>query len=286
MNCEQSRNLFTGALYGELGGDSGKLFQAHLDSCDTCRGEFLGLRETLSMMDRRTRVEPAPREWKEFGDRLEGAIAPETAQPRRAKSSTRPSILRWVPAYRPAWGYGIAAVFLLAVGFYAGRTLFNGTPPADTRTEMVIPGSGGGNADEAASPAPLTADVANSEALEYLERSRNLLIGVTNLDETQVSSIDMDRQREVSRELYDRGNTLAVALNRPSQQQLRQLVQQLQIILLQLSNSGVGDGRPAVEIVREGIDSGSILLKINVEAIRASLTEGTARTSEKDGNNL
>lgn len=337
MKCEEIKNLFAEALYDELDTGNKNEFDEHLTACENCRGEYAELRRTLRMMDQRTRVEPTGEEWKDFVERLEEKIGsgdkagagtdagkpgivtgdeqfvdyPIAADDLPGRSrSRRPRIIGWIPSFRPVWGYGIAAAFLLAIGFFMGRLVFlgdgtnggNGTPeftqmgpdnqtgmtetpagnqggatgtqgtPEETRSSL--PGKSRSPAPTASSAQPVEATT--REALDYLERSRNLLIGVTNLDESQSASLDLRRHQEVSRELYNKGNTLTVSLSRPSQQQLRQLVQQLQIILLQLSNAGVGDGRPAVEIVRQGIDSKSIIFKINLEAIRASLNERVA----------
>ncbi len=309
ISCDTFRELSAAALYGELEGERRTAFDAHLASCGTCRAEYDGLRATLALMDRRERAEPTEEEWRAIDRRLEERIAStghgHTGREKRRPETdfpSRPRIFTLFPAAGPAWGYGIAAVFLLAVGFFVGRTFFTDTgligTGGDPETFSVLPGAadsatgtGAGTAarpDESFSanaPGP-AGEAATMEALGYLERSRNLLIGLTNLDEGQATSLDMRRQQEVSRELYDTGNTLAVALNKPSQQQLRQLVQQLQIILLQLSNAGLTDGRPAVEIIRRGVDANSLILKINLEAIRAALQESADRPADKGKTSL
>jgi hypothetical protein len=271
MKCDEMKDLFVEALYGELPVARMAEFNAHLAACGACSREFAGLKRTLDVMDRRTRVEPTGAEWEEFSTRLEKRLSGEG-------DHAGDRVRRLRPGGIPAWAYGVAAVLLVAVGIYMGRTLFN-----------TLPGGPGAPVDTAvAGPAATTRPTAgevNREALAYLERSRNLLLGLTNVDGNRMSPAGLDRSRKVSRELYDRGNTLAVALNRPSQQQLRQLVQGLQIILLQLSNMDAGTGTPVVEMVRKGVDSRSILLKINLEAIRSALNEDPFRPAEAGGRN-
>jgi hypothetical protein len=281
MTCEETKGLFAEALYGELPDARMAAFNAHLAACSACAREFEGLRRTIDLANRRARVEPTPAEWEAFTAKLDARLTAEGARreadgvmdenfapPARGRSAR---VIPWLPAIRPAYGYGIAAVLLVAFGIYMGRTFFNGATPGP-----AAPGDSAVTAD--AGPGPVTAkteeaSAVNRDALAYLERSRNLLIGLTNMSESQMGAVDFSRSRKVSRELYDRGNTLAVALNRPSQQQLRQLVQGLQMILLQLSNMEVAHGTPVVEMIRKGVDSRSILLKINLEAIRAALNE-------------
>lgn len=321
MTCEMIRETMVEALYGELDDRQRVEFEGHLEGCPACSVEYADLRGTLDLVNRRERVEPTTAGWSAFDRRLEERLSRETSP------ATRTGMIRFLPAFRPAWGYGIAAVLLIGFGIYMGRTVFNGSIPgipggetqgiagrtdgsgeghgggdlpggldasdgtrADgesvgDRTATAVDaggrdGGGGGGRTPAglapsATPERRTPGVPDPEAdaLAYLERSRNLLIGLTNLDDPQASGIDLEIRARVSRELYDRGSILTVALNRPSQQQLRLLVEQLQLILLQLSNVGMEDGRPAVELVRQGVRSESILLRINLEAIRSTLRE-------------
>jgi len=292
MTCDRTesmRDLFSAAIYDELDAAARQEFYHHVASCETCRHEYEELKETLSLMNLRTRVEPSEQEWIDFNRRLDHRLSEEMPP--------KPRVIQWPPSFSSSWGYGIAAVFLLAIGFFVGRTFFvdtgligtNGTQnDLAVNTDAVDTPDASGRPEEttetfsSTSPGP-SGGAATREALDYLERSRNLLIGLTNLDDQQAGSLDLHRQQEVSRSLYNTGNTLTVALNKPSQQQL---VQQLQIILLQLSNAGPSDGRPAVEIIRQGIDSRSILLKINLEAIRAALQESPVGATNKAKTNL
>jgi hypothetical protein len=256
MKCDEMKDLFAEALYDELPDARMAAFNAHLAACGTCRREFEGLKRTIVVMSRRERVEPTDAEWADFSRRPDGRLAGDadgTGEQGRRVSGRPHDVIPWFNSFRPAWGYGIVAILLVAFGIYMGRRLFNGTPGA--------PDTPAGSGSQTG---------VNRDAPAYLERSRNLLLGLTNVDENRMSPAGFDRSRKVSRELYNKGNTLAVALNRPSQQQLRQLVQGLQIILLQLSNMDAGNGTPVVEMVRKGVDSKSILLKINLEAIRAA----------------
>lgn len=288
MKCDEAKDLFAEALYHELPDSRMAAFNAHLAACGACNREFEGLKRTIDVMSRRERVEPSEAEWAEFSRRLDGRladVASEAGDPGRHISGRPRNIIGWLPSFRPAWGYGVAAVLLVAVGIYMGRTLFNGLPGgpgAPVDTSGAGPVAGGSPA--AMEPGPST-DETNREALAYLERSRNLLLGLTNLDDRQAATVNIERSRKASRDLYDKGNTLAVALDRPSQQQLRQLVQGLQIILLQLSNMDAGNGRPVVEMVRKGVDSKSILLKINLEAIRAAMIEEEHRPADSGDKN-
>ncbi len=256
--CEVTRSRFVDALYGELDLKAQQEFAKHIETCRACNDEFTKLRQTLSVMDERVRIEPEESS-RAFWDTLQ----PKLEQRHPA------IILR--PQFRvPAWSYAVAAVLLIAIGIYIGRRSGSVTEPP--------PSSG----SVATSSTPGTApDSTTAQALAYLERSRNLLLGVTNLDEQAAGSIDLATSRQASRKLIEQGNVLTVALNKPNQQLMRQLVEDLQIILLQLANIEVKPGVPAIELVKKGVDQKSILLKINLEEMRAMAGQPSKVVSEK-----
>jgi len=253
--CNDIQQTFAEALYDELPPDQRRDFDDHLHSCPACSDQFARFRRTLAVMDERTRPEPDPASWGNFWQRLR----PQLDEPRR------PVILQWIPRRIPAWSYAVAAVLVLAAGVYIGR---------QTTVTNVTPRSG-----RTAETASLESDSTTRQALAYLERSRNLLLGVTNLDDEHLASIDLGHQQEVSRKLITQGQILAIALNRPNQQQMRQLVEELGVILLQLANVEVKPGVPAIELVRKGVDDKSILLKINLEEMRSMAGRSSKRVS-------
>ncbi len=246
------------ALYGELDLNAQQEFTRHLEKCSACTAEYSKLRQTLSVMDEHVRMEPEESSkafWSTLGPKLE---------------QRRPAIV-FRPEFRlPAWSYAIAAVLLIAIGIYIGRrsgTVTTPPPPAGSAVTSAIPQA-----------AP---DSTTEQALAYLERSRNILLGVTNLDEQSAGSFDLASSRQASRKLIEQGNVLTVALNKPNQQLMRQLVEDLQIILLQLANIEVKPGVPAIELVKKGVDQKSILLKINLEEMRALAGQPSKVASDK-----
>jgi hypothetical protein len=200
-----------------------------------------------------------------------------------AKNSDRSHVPvdRWRPASMPGWAYGVAALLLVAIGIYAGKTIFSDRHTGSQSLLQEQP------TQTAASIPASTVDSTGEQALAYLERSRNLLIGITNLDETHHNAFGLSRHQEVSRELITQGSVLAASLNKPDQQLLRLLIQDLQIILLQLANVEVTPGVPAVQLVRKGVNEKSILLKINLEEMRAMIRKSSKQNPEaKQPNNL
>jgi hypothetical protein len=272
MTCEHSKELFAQALYDELDTTARKALEDHFASCATCAREFEAMRKALSVMDKRTRVEPDEKAWDAYWQELSRKLQ------READLGVQPHPSRWRPASMPAWAYGVAAMLLIAIGIYAGKTFFTGQPAA-----------GPGPADEprasAAPPALSSSDSTEKKTLAYFERSRNLLIGLTNIDETHEATIDLSSHQRISRQLIDQGSVLAVLLHKPEQQRTRQLIEDLQVILMQLANTELKPGVPVVELVKRGVNEKSILLKINLEAMRATEHQPSKETHEKKQSN-
>lgn len=256
--CSEYRELFSLALYNELSSDDRDDLDRHLAGCPSCEAEFSSLRQLLRVMNEREFPEPSEAYWTEYWNRLKQSI---DADPHAARQAHR-----FRPSALPAWAYGIAAILLVGVGIYLGRNYFVTPPPPLQQTSIAIP--------------PPATDTVDTRALEYFERSKNLLIGLVNLDKEHESSIDLTRHQQRSRDLVNEGVMLKAALNKPDQQQMRQLVLDLEIVLQQLANIEVRPGVPAVQLVKKGVDQKSLLLKINLEEMRAMLRR--PKQSEKN----
>jgi hypothetical protein len=247
MTCEQCRNLFTDALYHDLKPEELARFDEHMRACMECSTAYHGIEHALTVMDQRQRPEPDEAYWKNFWVQLQARIGP------RPENRLR----RLFPA-SPRIAYSAAALLLIAIGVYLGKLYF--APGQNTQRESLSIAQNWSSAD----------DTLSCRTLAYLERSKNLLIGLVNLDERSGSPPDIRRQQRISRELLEQAHYLKAALNRPDQQQLRQLILDLEIILLELANVEVRPGVPAVELVRNGVEKKSLLLKINLEELRAA----------------
>jgi len=254
MTCDKCKDMMTEALYNELRLRDKTLFDDHVSSCTSCLMLFEGLKKTSRIMDQRITVDLTREQQENYWKSVRSKIEAE----QRLSASTLPSTRRswWGTARIPAWSYSLAAVLLVAFGIFLGKNYFT-SPPQES------------NGPESSITTTSTEDSVNIRALAYLERSRNLLLGVVNTADDDQHPIDLSHQQTVSRQLVMQASYLKSSLNRPDQQQMRQLIHDLEVILIQLANTEVKPGVPALELVRKGVYQKSILLKINVEELRA-----------------
>ena len=96
-------------------------------------------------------------------------------------------------------------------------------------------------------------------------------------------SADLAHQKKVSRDLIQEASVIKPKLNDPRQRRLRELVSDLEVILLQIANLEAEQDQPEIEILKSGVDRKGLLLKINLEQLRLSnpKTEKPASNKKK-----
>jgi hypothetical protein len=252
--CAKCRDRIAEALFGEPTPEDRASLEAHLKVCPACASEYEAMTETRRILDTRERKDPGTDFWEGYWDRLERRLEAEPAPaPRSVRGrARRPFTLL------PAWGLQFAAAAaLLVVGILIGRTLLR--PPAPRVAQAAPP---------AAVPAPGVeqASAPVLRARDYFERSKLILLGLVNYDPgaSDVYGLDLPRQKELSRALVNEAGSLKSDLKAPAQKRLRELVADLETILIQIANLGSENDLDAVELVKRGVEEKSIFLKINL----------------------
>jgi hypothetical protein len=238
------------ACYGELDPAAKARFDRHVGSCRECSAELAALRSTLGLMDERRRSDPGTEFWEGYWDRLSRRMLWESIEEGR-----RPSLARRVAASLtplPRWSLQAAgAAALLIVGILIGSRIVG--PPAGR------PGTA------AASYAARAGAVLRAE--NFVERSKVLLLGLVNYDPATGDpyALDLGRKRTISRDLATEAPALRRALSAPGQKRLRDLVGELEVIMMQIANLEADQDAEGIELVKQGVDQRSIFLKIDLD---------------------
>jgi hypothetical protein len=97
-----------------------------------------------------------------------------------------------------------------------------------------------------------------------------LLLGLVNTDvsDDETPAIDFALQRGISQQLVQEAYFLKNEMHAPDQQRVKDLVSDLELILLQLANLESEHDLPAVELAKSAVNSRAILLRINLEEMR------------------
>jgi hypothetical protein len=251
--------MFVEALGNELNQEHKNWFEAHLRSCPKCAAEYQKINATLGVMSQRSRTEPDAFFWNSYWDKL--------ADRMESDEKSAPGIMAWWQrfwqsiTFQPNWAYRIAtAVALIVIGVFIGKLYFGrpGSQPVETIQTVEVPHT----AVEQVSLQQRTD--------RYIERSKILLLGLINFDpgSEDIYALDMPYQKQISRELIQEASSLKEELNDPAQRQLRELIEDLKITLLQIANLESEHDLAGIELVKSSVDRRGILLKINLEKMQ------------------
>jgi hypothetical protein len=107
-------------------------------------------------------------------------------------------------------------------------------------------------------------------ARNYVERSKRILLAIMNFDPELEDpfAIDFPHKRQVSRDLLQEATYLKDRLSETRQKRLRNLVAELERILLQIANLESERDLDSIELIKGGVDWQGVLLKIHLSDMR------------------
>lgn len=267
IQCREFELLFVEDYYSEISDQDKRRLEEHLKLCEKCSAEYLRMKETLNLVNQRERTEPPAGFWENYLPRLEERMMKEDQE------KPEPKVISWRHNLNTQYAWAVrlaAAIAFISIGIFIGKYFTTG-PVQQAGVPKASP-------SQFEAPVPASAD---DRAMRYLKRSQVLLLGLVNYEpETADSYVpDMTRKKQISKELIKEASTLKQELNTPEQRRLKELVSDLEVILLQIANLEEQSDMPQIELVKSGVDRKGILLKINLEEMRRS--DGTADVEAK-----
>jgi hypothetical protein len=227
--------------YGEA--EDRESIEAHLESCSDCRAGYAELRATLAMADRDGVPEPPP----SYGRDVWASVEPRLE---RAPAGWR-SWLGFKPVRLTPARLGLAATVavLLVVAFLAGRH-------SGPRTE----------------PGPISEQVRERILLvavgDHLERSRRLLIELSNTDPEAADTLQIERHRVRAEGLVPQNRLYRTTAAQHGDRTVESVLEELERLLLEIAH-GDDDGGDRLAALQQRIERNGILLKIRVLGDRA-----------------
>ena len=231
---------------GTLAEDERVSIEEHLRECAGCAAELESLKEAREIL---TPTDGAPADrlpesyWTRFANSVEAAL-PDTP-PRRLSI---PHAIQGIPLQRrlrPAIAFAGALAACL-VAFLLLREPEPGPAPAtDVRPGM----------------AELPVDSVGLRMERYLNRSKALLVGLHNTELDETVPVSPAVERRLSRQLAEESRLLR---RQPLDPRGSRLVDDLEKIFIGLANTGDEQWKPAVKIVRSGVEEENLLFKIRM----------------------
>jgi hypothetical protein len=223
--------------YGE--GDDPSV-ESHLESCPTCRLEFVKLSRVLAMVDEQPVPDPSPGFERQMWARIQPMLE---QQPRgwlsRFLPSGSTSTSKW------ALAGGLAALVLAA--FVAGR-FTSPTVPVTPATE------------------PAVADVGDRVLLvavvDHLDRSQMVLVELLNGDVDGLSNIGSEQSR--ARELVAANRLYRQTAVQAGDSVIGETLEDLERVLLEIANAPEDVTAEDVAALREQIGARGLLFRVRV----------------------
>jgi anti-sigma factor RsiW len=255
------------ALYGKMESLTRARLEEHLGHCDACRQEYTELLAAQDLMDKRKRPDPDPSLWESYWDRLEARMHREKVPYYSASRAQR--LLRERQWRLPGWVLqAAAATALVVLGIFIGRVVL--APPSTTIPEVIQ-----------------IANQAHDSGLElaartqaYVRRSKLVLMAIVNFEPASEDpyTLDLPLQQRISRDLVQEAAWLKPHLAQARQRRLRELISDLETVLLQIANLETSQIEATVELVQTGVQSRGIFFKMHLAEVNRPWEDLSPRT--------
>jgi hypothetical protein len=261
--------MFYEALCRELNKEQKLFLENHLRECPKCRSELEEANAMLNFMRKKVRQEPGPVFWDNYWEKLQDRMEKENVLHAKSEKRRR-TFFQFFQAlnFSPRWVLqAAAALVLVVIGIFIGREIF---PPSST--------TGPGKQIEQ-SPVLVSRYEPGTKLYQrthnFIERSKVILLAMINFDPKTEDSyvLNLPFQQKISRELVQQAGGLKNELADLSQGQLRELISDLEIILLQVANLDSDSDISAIELVKNGVKIRGVLFKIQLTDIRQSMNK-------------
>lgn len=211
--------------------------RAHLDACDTCRGELTTL---AALLDRVTPVEvPEPEDGYEarVWDRLQWRL--------RGEKKKRRPVAAWM-----------AVAATIAIAFFAG-VLWKTSQKVEPATQVV---------QQPSKPAEVKPAEPNRILLvivsEHIDQSERVLVELTNL--TPEGSTDISGTRDRAQELLASNRLYRTTATTRGEEDVATLLDELEPVLLQLAHAPSEVSADELKRMQQRVESKGLVFKMRV----------------------
>ncbi|MEZ4699682.1 MAG: hypothetical protein R2834_05090 [Rhodothermales bacterium] len=245
--CKEYEDRLYAALFDEVDDTARAEVDVHRAGCPACDTAYRQAEAAVHLVTRHAPELPDEAYWDTYYDRLQARLAAAPATASRADRA--PARRRWQPAV-----LRIAAVaVILLLGVLIGRSTVERRPVGPSEPD----------------PGIIQASL-DAQTVRYLDRTNVLLLGLVNFDpvEDDPAGINLPARQRMARSLLEETVALNEALDPSERLMLRELMADLERVLLQIANLETSVDLPSIELVQRGVDQNALLLKINLARMR------------------
>lgn len=239
------QHLFIDALENSLSPEQQVYFSQHLKECPDCTREFASLQAVYQQTANPRRQEPDASFWNDYWLKLHRRLLETGQLKKQSRWELRLPVETWLKI-----GLAAAAVIVFIVGLYTGKLSF--------RLRDITP-----------EPVNQLATIQQS-AQSYLERSKLLVLGFANLVTDRDPYVpNFAQQKVMSRQLLAESAELRTELSPSEQKRLLNLIDDLEVVLLQIANLDSTYDTNMIEMIQQGLERKSLLLKLSVTRVES-----------------
>ncbi len=249
MICKDVQKKLSEYLEKRLPGPRQTKFEKHLKECANCSAELEALKRIVSEASSFERVTAPDSLWTRIESELD--VTDEPFPQRISNKITELServagLVRFpVPLIQAA---GVFAILL--IGIFLGRNFFPTSENENLRPTDV-------------EQAELK--LVSQRTEHYLDKSAMLFLGIVNAESPQEGNSNWDTEKRVARNLIKEAAFLKGGLSRAKNERVKQLVEELELILLEIANLEEKQDVENIELIKSGIDRKGLLLKIHLQ---------------------
>lgn len=268
------QSIMIDAFYGELNQPEAKWFASHLETCTDCKIEYSKLVQTLSLIKQnRPAAMSDGKKLDDFWTKIEIKLDEEV--------SGKPNILKL-----PAWSYQVAAAVILVVtGLLVGKLVYE-KPESQNMTIAS-------NQDSVFQSEEMTESTEEKIKVQpvslaertqkYFDKSKVMMMAIANFDVQKDDPfvLNVGYQKRISREMISEAVNLKKDLDQSDQKQLKKLVSDLEVILIQIASLESEKDLPGIELIKSSVDRRAVLMKINIEEMKSGDVKSVRKTTPK-----
>ena len=234
MNCQNCREAMADSLYGVLTEEQEQAFEHHLQHCEACALDFAELRAALTTIEREKPEFPEPPSLESLWSDLEPELDRIDQQRRRF----------WL---KPAMA-AFAAALILAILFLPQA------PPVEPLAEKPK---------------------IDQRLASFYNRTQPVLLAIANdslADEDEILSDMLEFDKMYAAQLAEEAGALSEVLADQTSLKNKNLLEDIQLILLQVSNLRESEYHGGLRMVRHYMDQQTILFKISLLTYRQEIS--------------
>ena len=247
MICKDVQKNLSDYLEKRLPDSRQTKFEKHLKVCMNCSAELEALKMIVAEASSLERVVAPDSLWTRIESELDVTDEPFLTKVSNEVTELRERFGRLfkfpVPAIRMA---GVLAVLL--IGIFLGRTFFSTRENANLVRQTDVERA--------------ELKLISQRTEHYLEKSTILFLGIVNAESPQEENSDWSTEKRVAQNLMKEAAFLKGGLSRMKNERVKQLVEELELILLEIANLEEEQDVENIELIKSGIDRKALLLKI------------------------